>query len=55
MTDKCYSKQRAAALTNSLTPLERGDDAGSKLIDVSGKSVPSKQRVVGSNPSRDAR
>jgi len=45
-------QQRAAALTNSPTLLERGDDLGSKLSEVTGESVPSKQRIVGSNPSR---
>ena len=47
-------QQRAAALTNFPTTLERGDDLHSKLIAVSGQSLPSKQRVVDSNPCRDA-
>jgi len=54
MTDNKFGQQRAAALTNSPTLLERGDTLGSKLIEVTEESVPSKQRVVGSNPSRDA-
>jgi len=47
-------KQRAAALPNSPTLLQLWDALGSKLIEATQGQVPSKQRVVGSNPARDA-
>jgi hypothetical protein len=47
-------KNRATALTN-LTTLDQSSDAvTSKLAEKPEKRLPSKQRVVGSNPSRDA-
>ena len=45
MTEKYHGKQRAAALTNFPTPHERGDAPHSKLMAVSGKLLPSKQRT----------
>ena len=47
-------KERAAALPLSPTPPQLGDLPGSKLAQSSRPRLPSKQRVVGSNPSRDA-
>ena len=49
-----YSEQRADALPNSPTLLQLWDALGSKLIEAAQGQLPSKQRVVGSNPSRDA-
>jgi len=46
--------KRATALSNSSTLLQLWDALGSKLIEAAQGQVPSKQRVVGSNPSRDA-
>ena len=46
--------QRATALSNSPTLLQLWDALGSKLIEATQGQVPSKQRVVGSNPARDA-
>ena len=45
MKDNHHGKQRAAALTNFPTPLERGDNFDSKLMAVSGELPPSKQRT----------
>ena len=47
-------RKRAAALPNSPTLLQLWDALGSKLIEAAQGQVPSKQRVVGSNPARDA-
>ena len=47
-------KQRATALPNSPTLLQLWDALGSKLTEATQGQVPSKQRVVGSNPARDA-
>jgi hypothetical protein len=47
-------KQRATALPDSPTLLQLWEALGSKLIEAAQGSAPSKQRVVGSNPSRDA-
>ena len=49
-----YSEQRADALPNSPTLLQLWDALGSKLFEAAQGQLPSKQRVVGSNPSRDA-
>ncbi len=46
--------QRATALSNSPTLLQLWDALGSKLIEATQGQLPSKQRVVGSNPARDA-
>jgi hypothetical protein len=47
-------KQRATALPNSPTLPQLWDALGSKLTGAAHGQMPSKQRVVGSNPSRDA-
>jgi len=47
-------KQRATALTNSPTLLQLWDATGPKLNEAAQGQMPSKQRVVGSNPARDA-
>ncbi len=47
-------KHRATALTNSTTLDRISDAATSKLAEQAEERLPSKQRVVGSNPSRDA-
>ncbi len=46
-------KRRAAALTNCLTFDQLCDAVISKLVEHFEGQLPSKQRVVGSNPSRD--
>jgi len=48
------SKRRAAALPNSPTLSQLPGSPGSKLVQSSQGRLPSKQRVGGSNPSRDA-
>ena len=48
------NKERATALPNSPTLLQLWDAIGSKLIEAAQGQMPSKQRVVGSNPARDA-
>jgi hypothetical protein len=48
------NKERATALPNSPTLLQLWDALGLKLIEAAQGHLPSKQRVVGSNPSRDA-
>ena len=48
------AKKRATALSNSPTLLQLWDALGSKLIEATQGQLPSKQRVVGSNPARDA-
>jgi hypothetical protein len=45
---------RATALPDYPILLKLWDALGSKLIKASQGQLPSKQRVVGSNPSRDA-
>jgi len=47
-------KQGATALPNSPTLSQLWEALGSKLIETAEGQLPSKQRVVGSNPSRDA-
>ena len=47
-------RKRATALPNSPTLLQLWDTIGLKLIQATQEQLPSKQRVVGSNPSRDA-
>ena len=47
-------KQRADALPDSPTLLQLWDALGSKLIEAAREQTSSKQRVVGSSPSRDA-
>ena len=47
-------KQRATALANSPTLLQLWEALGSKLIETAEGQLPSKQRVVGSSPARDA-
>ncbi len=47
--------KRATALSNSPTLQQLWDALGSKLIEAAQGQLPSKQRVVGSNPARDAR
>ena len=47
-------KKRATALPNSPTFQQLWDALGSKLIEAAQGRLPSKQRVVGSNPPRDA-
>jgi len=47
-------KERATALPNSATFQQLWDALGSRLIETAQGQMPSKQRVVGSNPSRDA-
>jgi len=47
-------KQRADTLPNSPTLLQPWDALGSKLIEAAQEQTPSKRRVMGSNPSRDA-
>ncbi len=46
--------QRADDYHDSLTLQQLWDALGSKLIEAAQGQLPSKQRVVGSNPSRDA-
>jgi len=46
--------KRATALPNSPTLQQLWDALGSKLIEAAQGRFPSKQRGVGSNPSRDA-
>ena len=46
--------KRATALSNSPTLLQLWEALSSKLIEATQGQLPSKQRVVGSNPSRDA-
>jgi hypothetical protein len=48
------AKKRTTALSNSPTLLQLWDALGSKLVEATQGQLPSKQRVVGSNPSRDA-
>ena len=48
------NEKGAAALPDLTTLLQLWDALGSKLIEAAQGQVPSKQRVVGSNPSRDA-
>ena len=48
-------RKGATALPNSPTLLQLWDALGSKLIEAAQGQLPSKQQVVGSNPSRDAR
>jgi len=47
-------KKGATALPDSTTFHELWDAIGSKLIESTQGQLPSKQRVVGSNPARDA-
>jgi len=47
-------KRGATALTNSLSLDQLCDAVISKLAERVERQLPSKQRVVGSNPSRDA-
>ena len=47
-------KQRATALPNSPTPPQLWGALGSKLNQSAQGRMPSKQRVAGSNPARDA-
>ncbi len=47
-------KQRATALPNSPTTTQLWDALGSKLNQSAQGHMPSKQRVAGSNPARDA-
>ncbi len=47
-------QQGATALPNSPTLSQLWEALGSKLIETAEGQLPSKQRVVGSNPSRDA-
>ncbi len=51
---KMMENKRATALSNSPTLLQLWDALGSKLIEATQGQLPSKQRVVGSNPARDA-
>ena len=46
--------KRATALLNSPTQPQLWDALGSKLNEAAQGKLPSKQQVVGSNPSRDA-
>jgi len=47
-------EEGATALPNSPTPPQLWDALGPKLIEATQGQLSSKQRVVGSNPSRDA-
>ncbi len=47
-------RKGATALPNSPTLLQLWEALGSKLIEATQGQLPSKQRVVGSNPARDA-
>jgi len=54
LLEAIMAKKRATALSNSPTLLQLWDALGSKLIEATQGQLPSKQRVVGSNPARDA-